>query len=165
MYHECKQLKGELNIKYTPNGKLLVLGPYDNLNIAKQDQTNIEKLGIHKTKLTKGHNEVDVQGEIAKLRHHYHVVIGPFKHVDTDTYHRFARLNTPIELEYDKSGMMIVLGPYANNEEAERYRASVLKRLGTMNLRKRKKVKAAIQMRNELVGKPRNSIKRPRPRF
>ncbi len=163
VYYECKQLKGELNIQYTPNGRMLVLGPYDNLNLAKQEQTNIEKLGIRKTKLVKGYSEVDVQKEIAKLHHNHYVVIGHFKHVDNDTYYKFARLNTPIKVEHAKSGMTIVLGPYVNNEEAEHFRSQAMKHIATPNNRRqRNKIKAEIEVRSKLAGSGKDKFKNKR---
>lgn len=52
----------------------------------------------------------------------YKVYLGPYKDINNNIYYTFAELNTDIDLENTKKGMMIVLGPYDTISEAEKYK-------------------------------------------
>ena len=135
--NECKRLDTNLTFQDTPKGKMLVLGPYDTMQEANKNKAIIEERGVSKAIVTTIRKEkatasaVDTKKINKKSKitdeqpvdnPNYEIYVGPFKHIDNNTYHKFAKLNTEIHIEYTAKGMMIILGPYNSIQEAEQYK-------------------------------------------
>ncbi len=139
VFYECRQIDNTPNYEDTPTGKFIVLGPFDNMQEAYRSKSYLELRGISKSQVNNISetalprfqpikNEVFEEGSSDAT---FKIFVGPFKHVDNNTYHRFANLGTPIHIEYTSKGMMIVLGPYKNMNEVEQYKELVKERVAS----------------------------------
>ncbi|OWY18961.1 OmpA family protein [Sphingobacteriales bacterium UPWRP_1] len=140
-FYECRQLDLNLSYEDSPKGKLVVLGPYESMQEAYRNKAYLEARGIQRTQVNSMSASSLTRYEPATVNNSeeetsdadatYELHIGPFKHVDNNTYHRFANLGTPIHIEYTTKGMMIVLGPYKTMSEVEEYKAMVKERVSS----------------------------------
>lgn len=151
VFYECRQIDNTPTYEDSPKGKFVVLGPFDNMQEAYRSKAYLETRGIHRAQVNsvstsaleryqppKNNLFEDKDSDAA-----YQIYIGPFKHVDNNTYHRFANLGTPLHVEYTPKGMMIVLGPYKTMNEVEQYKDLVKERIAT------NKTKVVVYNENE----------------
>ena len=139
VFYECRQIDNTPNYEDTPTGKFIVLGPFDNMQEAYRSKSYLELRGISKSQVNNisetalprfqpiKNDVFDESSSDATFK----IFVGPFKHVDNNTYHRFANLGTPIHIEYSTKGMMIVLGLYKNMNEVEQYKELVKERVAS----------------------------------
>lgn len=138
-FYECRQLDNNLSYEDSPKGKLVVLGPYENMQEAYRNKAYLESRGIQRTQVNSISSSAMQRYELPKdelfeetdNEATYEIHVGPFKHVDNNTYHRFANLGTPLHIEYTNKGMMIVLGPYKNMSDVDQYRELVKQRVSS----------------------------------
>lgn len=139
VFYECRQIDHTLNFEDTPSGKFIVLGPFDNMQEAYRSKSYLEMRGISKAKvnnisepaLTRFQPVSKELFDESSTDATFQIFVGPFKHVDNNTYHRFANLGTPIHIEYSPKGMMIVLGPYKTMNDVEQYKELVKERVSS----------------------------------
>lgn len=132
-FYECRRLDKDIDIEITPKGKMIVLGPYQSMQEAYEHKNYMELRGLKKSMVNiispmALPKYVSQEDDDVLQPADYELQIGPFKHVDNNTFNKFAEFGTNKRIEYTSKGMMIVLGPFDNFTEAEQYKQLVRSR-------------------------------------
>ena len=122
IYRELRAMDEQLDFEHTPKGKLFKLGPYTESK-AQDCKQEIEENGLQKARISvaeKPKNTKPKPKKNSKIAN-YQIYVGPFKHVNNDTFHKFKELDTEINLKHTSKGMMIVMGPFESKGQVEQY--------------------------------------------
>ena len=127
-FFECKKINEAIKFQYTPKGKILVLGPYDTKEEAQAHKGLIERKGISKVMVNTISNTHFVHPLLQKKnskdaafdKNGFSVVIGPFRQVNNDLFHRYKQLDNRIKIQPYQGGTLIIMGPYSSETEAGR---------------------------------------------
>lgn len=148
-YYDYKQINDNVSLEETPKGKVLVLGPYNNAIEANMERVKAqEKTGEKAGVSVSASSKVATYGGLAAPTKNaapvdYELYVGPFKHVDTDTYHRFTTLKCKTGIRYTPKGTMIVLGGLSDLENVRQLQKKVVELT-----KKQKKIKTQIYTDN-----------------
>ena len=156
-YSECKKLKKSIHVDQQPKGETLIVGPYLTASDAVRALQFLNTQGIQKVRINGLHvkdemhkNKFEATPVAAKLPKvkvedkastpkkaandevsgNYQVFVGPFRHVDSDTYARLKNMGTEINLRMTNVGMMVVLGPFNSRYKAETIRQTAEQQVG-----------------------------------
>ena len=133
VFYEYELLDEKIDIESTPQGKVIVLGTYTTAAEANGRRADLAKktgfdvnVEVTYTKAPPSTNEKTV---VPTVKSGYESVDWPVKHVDTETYTRFAQLHTSTRVQHTPKGMMIVLNNFADQPQAEAVRQKALPQL------------------------------------
>lgn len=120
MFHDYNISAENVKIESTPHGQLIVLGRYATAQEANKRKSEIEHISGTKANVEiMSPNVASTTPTQLKEQKGYSVMVGPFKHVDTETYSRFNKI-AKAHIKNIKTGTMLVMGPFATLDDAEK---------------------------------------------
>ncbi len=120
--YELKQIDEHLETKNTPKGKMLILGPYNSEKEAEASKAKIEDSGLTKARISSVQPVSNYKSDaIDENAARYQLYIGPFRHVDNETYHHYQKMYEHLKINHTTMGTMIIMGPFPNMAQAKAY--------------------------------------------
>jgi outer membrane protein OmpA-like peptidoglycan-associated protein len=116
-----------VKIETTPKGKVIIVGKYQTAQEANQRRAELDRLSGHKAATVLIETvSPPLSKSKTQRRDGYEVLIGPFKHVDTETFHKLAAINSRARIQYmPEKGSMIVFSNFNSAEEANQCKHSL----------------------------------------
>jgi outer membrane protein OmpA-like peptidoglycan-associated protein len=119
LFYDYNLTAENVKIENTPHGHMIVLGKYTTAQEANKRKAEIEHKAGTKANIDIVMPNVAQSIVAPKDTKGYTVMVGPFKHVDTETYSRFNKI-AKAHIKSTKAGTMVVMGSFATLQDAQK---------------------------------------------
>lgn len=119
LFYDYNLTAENVKIENTPHGHMIVLGRYTTAQEANKRKAEIEYKAGTKANINVIMPNVVQKPLAPKDIKGYTVMVGPFKHVDTETYSRFNKI-AKAHIKSTKTGTMVIMGSFATLEDAQK---------------------------------------------